>query len=42
MSGNVQISFYDESLEKQVDGSFTSDGRSIHVLSEHGSEEFPL
>jgi hypothetical protein len=41
MSGNVQISFYDESLEKQVDGSFTSDGKSIHVLSEHGSKSFP-
>ncbi len=28
-----QISFYDESLKKQIEGSFVSDGKSIHVSS---------
>jgi len=41
MSGAVQISFYDESLKKDVQGRFTSDGRSIHVFSEHGTKSFP-
>ena len=36
-----QISFYDESLKKDVQGRFTSDGRSIHVFSEHGTKSFP-
>jgi len=31
-----QISFYDESLKKQVEGSFVSDGKSIHVSSAYG------
>src|SRR6516164_1945557 len=31
-----QISFYDESLKKQIECSFTSDGKSIHVISEYG------
>ena len=41
MSGTVQISFYDESLKKDVEGSFISDGKSIHVFSEHGTKSFP-
>jgi len=28
-----QISFYDESLRKQIEGSFKSDGRAINVSS---------
>ena len=27
------ISFYDESLKKQIEGSYTSDGKSIHAGS---------
>jgi len=33
---NDQISFYDETLKKQVEGSFVSDGKSIRVASAHG------
>jgi hypothetical protein len=37
-----QISFYDESLKKQVDGSYTTDGRSVHVRSvEYGIKSAP-
>jgi hypothetical protein len=36
-----QISFYDESLKKQIEGSFTSDGRDIHVYSAYGVKSFP-
>jgi hypothetical protein len=36
-----QISFYDESLKKQIEGSFTSDGKSIHVSSAHGVKSAP-
>ena len=32
--GHDQISFYDETLKKQIEGSFVSDGRDIHVSSE--------
>lgn len=28
-----QISFFDESLKKQVEGSYRTDGRSVHVRS---------
>jgi hypothetical protein len=28
-----QISFYDESLKKQIEGSYVSDGKSVHVRS---------
>ena len=28
-----QISFYDESLKKQIEGSYVSDGKAIHVRS---------
>jgi hypothetical protein len=33
-----QISFYDESLKKQIEGSFISDGKSIHVSSVYGTK----
>jgi len=36
-----QISFYDESLKKQIEGSFISDGKSIHVSSVYGAKSFP-
>jgi hypothetical protein len=36
-----QISFYDESLKKQIEGSFISDGKSIHVFSVYGAKSFP-
>lgn len=36
-----QISFYDESLKKQIEGSFISDGKSIHVSSVYGIKSFP-
>jgi len=36
-----QISFYDQSLQKQIQGSFTSDGKSIHVSSAHGVKSAP-
>ena len=28
-----QISFYDESLEKQIEGSYRTDGKAVHVCS---------
>lgn len=36
-----QISFYDESLKKQIEGFFISDGREIHVRSVYGNKSFP-
>ncbi len=33
-----QISFYDDSLKKQVEGAYTSDGWSIHVRSVYGAK----
>jgi hypothetical protein len=36
-----QISFYDESLKKQIEGSFTSDGKSIHISSAYGTKSLP-
>ena len=33
-----QISFYDESLKKQIEGSFVSDGKKIHVSSVYGTK----
>ena len=33
-----QVSFYDETLKKQVEGSFVSDGKSIHIFSAHGNK----
>ncbi len=31
-----KISFYDESLKKQIEGSYTTDGRAVHVRSHYG------
>jgi hypothetical protein len=36
-----QISFYDETLKKQIEGSFISDGKWIHVYSVYGPKSFP-
>jgi hypothetical protein len=36
-----QISFYDESLKKQIEGTFTSDGKSIHLRSAYGNKSVP-
>jgi len=36
-----QISFYDESLKKQIEGSYESDGKSIHVYSVYGNKIVP-
>ena len=36
-----QISFYDESLKKQIEGTFISDGKSIHIRSEYGNKSVP-
>jgi hypothetical protein len=35
-----QISFYDGSLRKQIEGSFVSDGKDIHVSSVYGTKSF--
>jgi len=35
-----QISFYDESLKKHIEGSFKTDGKSIHVFSAYGNKSF--
>ena len=35
-----QVSFYDETLKKQIEGSFRSDGRSIHISSVYGTQSF--
>ncbi len=36
-----QVSFYDESLKTQIEGSFVSDGKSIHISSPYGTKSFP-
>ena len=36
-----QVSFYDESLKKQIEGSFKTDGKSIHIFSAYGNKSFP-
>jgi hypothetical protein len=36
-----QISFYDESLKKQVEGSYKTDGRAVHVRSHYGIKSAP-
>ena len=37
-----QISFYDESLKQQIEGSYTSDGKAVHVRSvEYGIKSAP-
>ena len=36
-----QISFYDESLKKQIEGSYVSDGKWIHISSAYGVKSVP-
>jgi hypothetical protein len=36
-----QISFYDESLQKQIEGFFVSDGRELRVSSVYGLKSVP-
>jgi hypothetical protein len=36
--GTDQVSFYDETLKKQIEGYFVSDGREIHVRSAYGNK----
>ena len=36
-----QISFYDESLKKEIEGTFISDGKSIHIRSAYGNKSVP-
>lgn len=36
-----QISFYDETLKKQVEGFFVTDGKWIHVASPYGVKRAP-
>ena len=37
-----RVSFYHESLKKQIEGSFVSDGKKIHVFSVYGSRAPPM
>ncbi len=34
----TEVSFYDESLKKQIEGSYKSDGKAIHVSSVYGTK----
>ena len=36
-----QISFYDESLKKQIEGAYVTDGKSVHVRSAYGFKSAP-
>jgi hypothetical protein len=37
-----KISFYDESLKKQIEGNYRYDGKAIHVISmEYGARSAP-
>ncbi len=36
-----QISFYDETLKKQIEGLFVTDGKWIHVSSPYGVKRAP-
>jgi hypothetical protein len=36
-----QVSFYDETLKKQIEGSYRLDGKSIHVASAYGTKSVP-
>ena len=36
-----QISFLDESLKKQIEGSYVSDGKAIRVSSVYGTKSAP-
>jgi hypothetical protein len=38
---NDQVSFYDKSLSKQIEGSFVSDGKYMHVSSVYGTKNVP-
>jgi hypothetical protein len=33
-----QISFYDESLKKQIEGAYVTDGKSVHVRSAYSTK----
>ncbi len=38
-----QISFYDETLKKQIEGSYRTDGKAVHVRSvEYGIKSAPM
>ncbi len=39
-----QISFYDETLKKQIEGSYTYDGKAIHVrsMNVYGARSAPV
>jgi hypothetical protein len=36
-----QISFYDESLMKQIEGAYVTDGKAFHVRSAYGTKSAP-
>ena len=37
-----QVSFYDETLKKQIEGSYTDDGKKIHVMHQvYGARSAP-
>lgn len=36
-----QISFYDESLKKHIEGSYRTDGKAVHVRSHYGIKSAP-
>jgi len=37
-----QVSFYDETLKKQIDGSYRDDGKKIHVMHQvYGARSAP-
>ena len=37
-----QVSFYDESLKKRIEGSYTDDGKKIHVMHQvYGARSAP-
>jgi hypothetical protein len=39
---NDDISFYDESLGKQIEGSYVTDGKALHVRSWYGTKSAPI
>jgi hypothetical protein len=41
MATHDQVSFYDESLKKQIEGSYRTDGKSLHVTSVYGIKSVP-
>jgi hypothetical protein len=38
---NDQISFYDEILKRQIEGSYRTDGKAVHVRSHYGIKSAP-